>query len=520
MNGNVTNNKRERMEDMRRCSGILMPIFSLPGENGIGCFSKEAYKFVDFLEDAGQSMWQILPLGPTSYGDSPYQSFSTFAGNPYFIDLETLREEGLIDKAVIEKYKVSGERVHYGELYKNRYKALREAFSNFDVTSPEFKAFEEKNADWLSDYALFMAVKSSFNDISLLSWDQDIRRREPAAMARYSEELKEDILFHEFMQFEFDRQWKKLKKYANEKGIRIVGDIPIYVSVDSSDVWADPELFQLDENLDPTAVAGCPPDDYAKKGQLWGNPLYRWDYHKKTDYLWWRKRIAKCQEWYDIIRIDHFRGFDQYYSIPYGAADAVKGRWRKGPGYSLFKALKPQLEKKDTGIIAEDLGFITDSVRELVKRTGYPNMKVLEFAFDKNDHEGRNEYLPHNYQRNCIAYTGTHDNETARGWLDGLDEETYKYAADYVNADASDRDEVTKGLIRTVISSSADLAVIPMWDYLGLGNDARINVPSTLGDNWRWRMKEEALTKELAESIRKLCSLYGRSLYKEGKEEE
>ncbi|MCR4782521.1 MAG: 4-alpha-glucanotransferase [Lachnospiraceae bacterium] len=503
----------------KREAGILMPIFSLPGKYGIGCFSKEAYKFVDFLVEAKQSLWQILPLGPTSYGDSPYQSFSTFAGNPYFIDLETLVEEGLLTKEDCEKYDVldSESDIKYGDLYEKRFKVLRISFENFKKNkNPLFEKFIKENSSWLEDYALFMAVKATFGDQSLAYWDEDIRKREPKAMKEYKDRLKDDVDFYMYLQFKFDEQWKALKEYANKNGVKIVGDIPIYVSGDSSDVWAEKELFEVDEDLNAINVAGCPPDGFAVKGQLWGNPLYAWPNHKKTNYDWWKRRIRKCAEWYDVIRIDHFRGFDAFYSIDAKAEDAVNGKWRKGPGKDLFKALKPELEKTNTGIIAEDLGFMTESVKKLVKDTGFPNMKVLEFAFDVDDTEGHNDFLPFNYSKNCIAYTGTHDNSTVKGWLKDLDRETYNYVCKFVNANPKDKNEVVDGMVREVIASPANLAVIPMQDYLHLDDKARINIPSTLGENWRWRMKPNALTERLALRIADLTVTYSR-VSKKGK---
>ena len=342
------------------------------------------------------------------------------------------------------------------------------------------------------------------------AWDRDIRVREPKALAKYQKELKDEVLFFEFLQYEFDKQWFALKKYANKNGIKIIGDIPIYVSADSSDVWSNPKLFELDEDMNPINVAGCPPDDFAVKGQLWGNPLYDWKYHEETGFAWWKKRIEKCSEWYDIIRIDHFRGFDSYYSIKGTAEDAVKGKWRKGPGYKLFKALQEELEKNETGIIAEDLGFITDSVRRLVKKTGFPNMKVLEFAFGPSEDGETNDFLPFNYTPNCIAYTGTHDNSTVKGWLGIIDKKTRSYVADYLNVNPKNDDEIVDGMVRAVLSSPADYAVIPLQDYLGLDDSARINIPSTLGGNWIWRASKKDISRKLAKRINALTKTYSR----------
>ena len=494
---------------MRR-SGILLPISSIPSEYGIGAFSKEAYEFVDFLKDAGQKLWQILPLGQTGYGDSPYQSFSTFAGNPYFIDLVTLIEEGYLTKADCDKcdFGTNPEYVDYEKVYLSRYKVLEKAYecalSDGIENDKEYKKFVKDNAYWLDDYALYMAVKVSFDNVCWIEWDEDIRLRKPEAIESYTKKFAYEIGFYKFQQYLFQKQWFKLKKYANKNGVEIVGDIPIYVAFDSADTWANPKLFQLDENNMPIGVAGCPPDAFCETGQLWGNPLYDWDYHKKTKYEWWMQRIGYCYELYDIVRIDHFRGFDEYWFVPYGDETAINGHWTKGPGYDLFKTMKETLGEK--AVIAEDLGFLTDTVIELVNRTGFPGMKILEFAFGT---DATNEYLPHNLEtRNCIIYTGTHDNETIVGWYENADEESKKFASDYLNI--KEGDEVHFKFITAAASSIADTMVIPMQDYLGLGNEARINTPSTLGGNWEWRLKKGVLTKELAEKIYTLTKTYGR----------
>ncbi len=492
-----------------RKSGILLPISSIPAKYGVGTFSKQAYEFVDFLVEAGQKLWQILPLGPTSYGDSPYQSFSTFAGNPYFIDLEQLMELGYISKKDCEgvNFGTNPEYVDYGQMYANRYPILRKAYDAALAKGlhqeAEYKSFMEENAYWITDYALYMAVKASFDNVCWTDWDEDIRLRKPEAVKAYTEKYTYEIGFYYFQQYMFRIQWKELKKYANDKGIEIVGDIPIYVAFDSADTWANPELFQLDEENLPVGVAGCPPDAFSETGQLWGNPLYKWEYHKETDFAWWMKRIAHCYEMYDIVRIDHFRGFDEYWFVPYGDETAQNGKWLPGPGITLFEAMKDALGEKK--VIAEDLGFLTESVLELVENTGFPGMKVLQFAFGGG---ADNAYLPHNHKKNSIVYTGTHDNETTVGWYWNLDERTRKHVKDYF--DITDETKVNWTFIRVALSSVADTAVIPMQDYLGLGNEARINTPSTLGGNWEWRMKEDACTKELAEKIYKLTKLYGR----------
>ena len=483
-----------------------MPITSLPSRYGVGCFSKEAYEFVDFLVEAGQRYWQILPLGPTSYGDSPYQSFSTFAGNPYFIDLEQLIEEGVLTEKECRAcdFGSDPEKVDYGKLYKSRFRLLRSAYERSHVEqNEEFHAFLEHERYWLKDYAIFMAVKDRFEGHSWNEWAEDIRLRFAYSLDYYQRELYFDIEFYEYMQFLFFKQWKSLKEYANGKGIQIIGDIPIYVAYDSADAWAHPELFQFDEQRQPVAVAGCPPDGFSATGQLWGNPLYRWEHHRETGYGWWVQRISKCFELYDMVRIDHFRGFDEYYFIPYGDTTAEFGHWEKGPGYDIFKVMKEKLGKK--AVIAEDLGFLTPSVLKLVKKTGYPGMKILQFAFDSRE---ESDYLPHNYTCNSVVYTGTHDNDTTMGWFDALNRKDKSFAKRYLNI--TSRKDVHWEFIRAALASVSDTAIIPMQDYLGLGAEARINIPSTLGNNWKWRMLDGQLTDELAEKIRTMTKLYGR----------
>ncbi len=489
-----------------RASGILLPVFSIPSRFGIGSFSKEAYEFVDFLAKAGQKYWQILPLGPTGYGDSPYQSFSTFAGNPYFIDLEQLIAKGWLTEKDCAACDFGDNKsyIDYEKMYYARFKILFKAFKNSKIEkNEEFTSFVEENKEWLCDYALYMAIKDEKDGKSYILWEDAIRTRQEKALQKYEEKLKERVLFYEFMQFLFWTQWSALKSYANEKGILIIGDIPIYVAFDSADTWANPELFQLDDKGNPLAVAGCPPDAFCATGQLWGNPLYRWDYHKETGYDWWMKRIAYSFKLYDVVRIDHFRGFDEYYAIPYGDPTAEFGHWEKGPGYDLFKVMKEKLGKK--AVIAEDLGFLTPSVLKLVKKTGYPGMKVLQFAFDSRE---ENDYLPHNYQNNSVVYTGTHDNDTTLGWLQTLNRKDKAFAKRYLDIKSSK--EIEWKFIRAALSSVADTAIIPMQDYLGLGGEARINMPSTLGCNWKWRMLDGQTTDALAEKIYDTCKLYGR----------
>ena len=453
---------------MERTAGILLPVTSLPSKYGIGCFSKSAYDFVDWLKAAGQSYWQILPLGPTSYGDSPYQSFSTFAGNPYFISLEALIEEGVLTEKECDgaDFGSRPNDIHYEKLYKNRYPLLRKAYERSKISeNPDYLRFIEENNWWLSDYALFMAVKDRFEGVPWNQWAEDIRLRWGNAMDYYREELYFEIEFQQYMQFKFYEQWNALKAYANENGIRLIGDIPIYVAMDSADTWAHPELFQLDETLTPSAVAGCPPDGFSADGQLWGNPLYRWDYHRNTGYEWWISRLSYCFRLYDVVRIDHFRGFDEYYSIPYGAESAKEGHWEKGPGIDLFRHVEQSLGWHE--VIAEDLGYVTDSVRQLVFESGFPGMKVLEFAFDSRDTGSANDYLPHNYIENCVAYTGTHDNETITGWFQSITKKERQMARDYLCDQTTPDRLLHQSFISLIMRSSAKSCIIPIQDYMG-----------------------------------------------------
>lgn len=495
------------MAKKREC-GILLPITSLPSEYGIGCFSKEAYDFVDFLSKAGQDYWQILPIGPTGYGDSPYQSFSTYAGNPYFIDPQALIEKGWIKKSECDKYDFGDNEcyIDYEKIYLSRFKLLRKAYEKSGIKEDsDFKAFCKEKAYWLDDYALYMAIKVSKNNIPWSDWEDDIKLRKKSAMDKYKKELSDEIVFYQFQQYLFYKQWYALKDYANSKGIRIIGDIPIYVAFDGADTWANPEMFQFDKDLKPIAVAGCPPDAFTALGQLWGNPLYDWKYHKKTGYEWWMKRLSGAFELYDVLRIDHFRGFDSYYSIPYGDKDAKGGHWEEGPGIELFEVMKEKLGKRD--VIAEDLGFLTPSVNRMVKKTGYPGMKILTFAF-YGEEDG--EYQPHNYDKNCVVYTGTHDNETVVGWYKGLDRATKRHVKAYLGLGNNAAKTIHLDMIRAGLSSVANMAIFPIQDYLGLDNSARINVPSTLGNNWKWRLAKGQLKDELAQMIFDMCRIYGR----------
>ena len=494
---------------MERSSGILLPVASLPSKYGIGCFDESAYHFVDCLAKAGQSYWQILPMGPTGYGDSPYQAFSTFAGNPYFISLAELVKKGYITEAECQKAAVGTDEkyIRYDVLYKQRYAVLRKAFTASGIeSSPEYNEFVQKNQDWLPDYALFMAIKDSKGGKSYMEWEEDIRLRRSKAMVYYKNRLIDEVHFYQFLQFEFARQWQALKKYANEKGISIIGDIPIYVALDSADTWSHPELFQFDDKGEPIGVAGCPPDAFSETGQLWGNPLYRWEAHRESGYSWWLARLRNCCEWYDMVRIDHFRGFDEYYAIPYGDSTAENGKWEAGPGMELFETLKRELGEMP--IIAEDLGFLTDSVRQLLQDCGFPGMKVLQFAFDSREDS---DYLPYRYVENSVVYTGTHDNATTYGWWSELTPEDKEVALRYMNRSRrTPKKTLTWDMICLAMASVSALCIVPMQDYLCLSNKARINTPSTLGCNWQWRMSPKAWNDALCQKVYGMTRLYGR----------
>ena len=490
-----------------RKSGILMHISSLPSKYGIGKMGKSAYDFVDFLVSAGVKCWQILPLSPTSYGDSPYQSFSVYAGNPYFIDFETLKREGLIKKSDYEdiKWQDNDHQVNYSIIYNNCFKVLRQAYKTYkrDI-SKRYKTFVEKNSSWLDDYALFMALKFKNNGKPWYEWDKKLAMRDSNALKKDSEELEKETEFFKFIQYKFFRQWSNLKKYANDKGVEIIGDMPIYVSYDSVEAWVSPELFQFDKHKKPKDVAGCPPDDFAVTGQLWGNPLYDWEYHKKTGYKWWIDRLQFSASIYDIVRIDHFRGFESYYAVPYGDETAENGEWRKGPGAELFKAAEKALGKLN--IIAEDLGFITEDVYKMLADVGYPGMKILQFAFGE---DSANEHLPHNFtSSNCIAYTGTHDNETLKGWVSSQSSDTLKYCMAYLGV--KKKKDIPKNIIKQTWASVAQTAIAQMQDFLNSDASARMNTPSTLGNNWQFRTSEDDFTDKLAKRILKLNKMYNR----------
>ncbi|WP_238906336.1 MULTISPECIES: 4-alpha-glucanotransferase [unclassified Clostridium] len=492
---------------MKRSSGIIMHITSLPNKYGIGTFGKEAFDFVDFLKRAGQKYWQLLPLGPTSFGDSPYQSFSAFAGNPYFIDLDILVKDGILEKGDFKDIDLgeNEDEVNYYKIFKNKMEVLKKAYSNNKNRDRKFiEEFKSENKVWLEDYSLFMALKNKFDLKSWQKWPEDIKLREKEAMNKYSKELEDEVNYWVFLQYHFYKQWNALKGYANGLGINIIGDIPIYVSEDSADAWAFSEIFMLDDKKIPIRVAGCPPDSFSRTGQLWGNPLYDWDYLDETNYSWWVNRIRENLKLYDVIRIDHFRGFESYWSIPYEEDTAINGKWVKGPGNKLFKAIKDALG--NINIIAEDLGYLTQEVIDFREETGFPGMKVLQFAFDTRE---ESDYLPHNYNKNCVVYTGTHDNDTFMGWFENSgNKEDVSHAVKYLKLN---KDEgYNWGFIRGAWSSVGALAIAPIQDFLGLGSEARINTPSTLGANWKWRAKAEQLTGELADKINEITSLYGR----------
>lgn len=500
----MMNEKKDRA--LKRGAGLLLPISSLPSPYGIGTLGKEAYKFVDYLVEAGQKYWQVLPVGPTSYGDSPYQSFSAFAGNPYFIDLDYLVEEGLITKAQIKKFPWGDnvEYIDYATVYGSRFQILRMAFNNSTYAeTKEYAQFEKDNEYWLDDYSLYMAVKFKFDNQEWSKWDYDIKARQPEAIDRYKEELKDDIAFWKFCQFKFFEQWNKLRVYANESGIEIIGDIPIYVAMDSADVWAHKDLFELDEDFEQINVAGVPPDAFSEDGQLWGNPLYNWNRMEECDFEWWKQRMASNSKIYDYIRIDHFIGVVNYYSIEAGCENAKEGVWRQGPGKKLTDAIDSAIG--DAKIIAEDLGIVSPAVRELLAETGYPGMNIIEFAFDGGP---TNSHLPHNYKPNSLVYGGTHDNETVVGYFSSRSAADLKYAYKYLGV--TKKSEIPAAVLRAAYASVAAIAIFQVQDILELGNEARMNTPSTVGDNWKWRMLKGSLTKKKAKELKELAEFYAR----------
>ena len=465
---------------------------------------RNAVTFVDFLHQAGQSCWQILPLNPTGFGDSPYQSCSSFAGNPYLIDLDYLIRDGLLLPEEPERMRWGDrtDRVNYGLQYQNRMQLLRLAFRRFSDWGA-LDRFCNENSNWLPDFALYMALKDHFGGTAWYQWDPALKHREPEALFRARQALKEQIREYAFVQYLFYKQWNDLRAYAKSKNITIIGDVPIYVPLDSVEVWCSPSLFQLDASLTPTAVAGCPPDGFSQDGQLWGNPLYRWDQMAKDGYSWWIRRMAAAGKLYDTIRLDHFRGFESYWSVPYGDETARNGKWVKGPGMELIGAIQKALPKLQ--MIAEDLGFLTPEVLQFRDDSGLPGMKVLQFAFGSRE---PSDYLPHTYIQNTVCYTGTHDNMTTRQWLETASPETAEYATEYMGL--SRKEGYVWGMIRTAMSSVSRLCVIPMQDFLELGEDARMNFPGTMGDNWTWRALLGSFNELLANKIYKMTEMYGR----------
>ena len=485
-----------------------MPIFSLPSPYGIGTLGKAAYDFIDFLAEAGQKYWQMLPAGPTSYGDSPYQSYSSFAGNPYYVDLDLLAEDGLLTRAELAAPEWGGDpsRVDYGKLYENRLAVLKKAAERgIPRDRAALDAFREEKRSWLPDYALFMALKKHFSMQAWSQWpEEDIRLHRPEACARWRERLREDVELYEYIQYLFYSQWKKLKAYAEAAEVEIIGDVPIYVAMDSADVWAEPQWFQLDSRNVPTEVAGVPPDYFNEDGQLWGNPLYRWDAMERDGFGWWIRRVEGAFLLFDVLRIDHFRGLESFYAVPFGEKTARKGRWIKGPGMKFVGVLSSWFYHN--AFIAEDLGYMTQEVRQLLADSGFPGMKVLEFAFDSRE---PSDYLPHTYPRNCVCYTGTHDNDTLAGWPENADPADLAFAKEYLGL--NEEEGFVPGIIRGGMGSVADLFVCQMQDWLELGTESRINVPGNPTGNWTWRMAPGLLTEELAERIRKMSVRYGRA---------
>lgn len=492
---------------MKRSSGILMHISSLPSPYGIGTLGRAAYEFADFLADAGQSYWQMLPLGPTGYGDSPYQCASTFAGNPYFIDLDLLIEDGLLLPDEVQSIDWGDNPAHtdYGRVFEHRRNVLYQAFlRGRGRDASAVAAFSAEHADWLDGYALFSAVKEHFGLRPFNEWDDDIRLHTEAGIAKYRTALAEQIEFHRYVQFLFFRQWDALRAYLVQKGIRVIGDLPIYVPYDSADVWENPSLFQLDADRQPLGVAGVPPDYFSADGQLWGNPLYDWDVMAADGYRWWIERLRAAGRLFDVVRLDHFRGLESYWDVPFGETTARIGTWRTGPGMAFVSAIQQALPTLE--IIAEDLGFLTPAVRRLLSDSGFPGMRVMEFGFESPEAQSRD--LPHNYPAHSVAYVGTHDNMTALQWLQETPPRYVGFAVDYLNL--TEREGLTYGMIRGLFGSPAALAVVQMQDYLVLGAEARMNVPSTLGCNWQWRMTAAQFRCVDRKRIRYYVTMFGR----------
>ncbi len=482
-----------------------MHISSLPSQYGIGTFGEEAYKFVDFLKNSGQTYWQVLPLCPTGFGDSPYQSFSTFAGNPYFIDFDLLFKEGLLTKEDYCNIDFGSnlEKVDFNKQYENRFKVLEKAFNAFNQEDLDYVSFCKENSFWLEDFALYMTIKDAQNGKAWNEWEKPYKLRENRALENLKSVLNKEIEFYKTIQYFFFKQWSELKAYANKNGIKIIGDIPIYVASDSADVWANPKQFLLDEACNPIDVAGCPPDAFSKDGQLWGNPLYDWEYMKKDAYSWWKQRIEHQCRLCDVIRIDHFRGFESFYCIPADSKTAKIGEWRKGPDIEFFNELEKSLGKKN--IIAEDLGYLTPAVKKMLKKSKFPGMKVLQFAFDTDED---NDYLLHNVTKNSVIYAGTHDNDTVLGFMKKAPRKTTKRAREYLSLNR--REGYNWGFMKAVWASNADTAIVTMQDLLGLGSDARMNYPSTTENNWQWRAKPDYLTEELTKKVKYYTALYQR----------
>lgn len=486
--------------DARR-AGILLPISSLPNDYGIGTLGKEAYDYVDFLVKSKQTYWQILPIGPTSYGDSPYQSFSVFAGNPYFIDFDILASKGYLVKSDYEHLATEELSIDYGKLYNTRFIVLRKAFEHFKVE--DMAEFVKENESWIHDYAMFMSIKNHFNGKCFLEWPDEYKLRDAKTLEAYVKENIDDINFWKFLQYEFMEEWINLRQYANNKGIKIIGDMPIYTSLDSSDVWSNKECFLLDENMKPTLVAGCPPDAFAVDGQLWGNPIYDYKYMKKDNYRWWVARTKQSAKFFDVLRIDHFRGFEAYYAIKASETTARNGKWMKGPNVALFKEIEKEVKGLD--IIAENLGFLTKEVDKMLDKLGYPGMKIVTFGFDP---KGDSDSAPHNLLPNMIAYPGTHDNMPIRGWYESLTDEERAYVHEYLHFD--NPYEVGNEVIRACLAAPSLLTVIAMQDYLQLGNEARINTPSTSVGNWTYRIHKGDMNDDLARYIANLMVTYRR----------
>ena len=491
----------------KRSSGVLMHITSLPGQFGIGTFGKSAYEFVDFLEETKQTYWQILPLTTTSYGDSPYQSFSAVAGNLNLIDFSLLKEDGLLEESDYANvnFGENPEKVDYALLFETRRPILEKAVANTSKNSEvlaEIEKFEDENSSWLADYAEYMAIKESFGYKSFIHWDEDIKKGEETAREKYRTELQDSIRYYTITQYFFFKQWLVLKEYANEKGIKIIGDMPIYVSADSVEMWTMPELFKVDANNEPLYVAGCPADDFSPTGQLWGNPIYDWEKHKEQGFSWWIYRVQESFKIYDVLRIDHFKGFSDFWQIDKDAENAVNGTWEAGPGIELFQKIKEQLG--DLPIVAENLGFIDAKAEKLLDDSGYPGMKILQFAFPGEDNLDR----PHHYTQNSVAYTGTHDNDVVNGWYEKLSESERKLVSEYLNR--RDDETITEAMIRGIYSSVSDYAIVTMQDLLDKDATSRMNVPSTVGGNWEWRMLAEDLTEERKEFLRNITVRYSR----------